>query len=175
MKTTLKPLWPAALLLTLLPTPIPQQARAAHTATRADSKPLPPFEVRALDGRVVKSRQLATGDKWLLVYVEPGCKPCEEVLRVFKRQPPLASVEQKVAVIVGGRTADEVKRLTSRFPWIPDDCWYADPSSQSAAALKAKGAPVVYGVRSGEIEWSLDGALANAQKLEAILLTWIEG
>lgn len=171
MKTTLKLICMMAFLLMLTPQP----DGATLPSTLAATKPLPLFEVRALDGRKVKSQQLAGGDKWLLVYVEPGCKPCEEVLRVFKRQPPLASIEQKLAVVVGGRSAEEVKSLASRFAWIPESCWYADASSASATALKAKGAPVVFGIRSGRIEWSLSGVLANSQKLESILLTWVAG
>jgi hypothetical protein len=53
--------------------------------------------------------------------------------------------------------------------------WYADPSRQAAAALSVKGAPTVYGVRQGKVEWELKGAKANPRMLKSILETWSEG
>lgn len=137
--------------------------------------PLPDFELKTLDKRAVKSQRLTTKGRWLLVYVEAACVPCEDVFRAFDREQPLSDLPQKVVVVVGGKTAEEVKRLAARFPWLPADCWYADPSREAGAALKAHGVPRVYGMGGNRIEWSLGGALADHRRLQSILLKWCEG
>lgn len=150
-------------------------APAASPVARVAPAPLPDFELKALDGRTVRSRQLTTRKKWLLIYVEPGCRSCDDVFKVFHRETPLGELPQKVAVVVGGRTPEEIKRLAERNDWLPQGCWYADPTRRAAAALKRRGSPIVYGIRDGQIEWSLDGLVPDFEKLESILLTWTEG
>jgi hypothetical protein len=137
--------------------------------------PLPDFELKTLDKRPVRSQRLPTKGRWLLVYVEAACVPCEDVFRAFDREQPLSDLPQKVVVVVGGKTAEEVKRMAARFPWLPADCWYADPSREAGAALKAHGVPRVYGVSGDRVEWSLGGTLADHKKLQSILLAWCEG
>lgn len=141
----------------------------------AAPRPLPDFEVTTLDGRAIKSRRFSSRERWLLVYVEPGCRPCEEVYRVFNRETPLGELPQKVAIVVGGRTVEEVKWLAERYPWIPQDCWYADPARNANAAMRRRGAPVVFGIKTNMIEWSVGGSLSDEGKFESVLLTWIEG
>jgi hypothetical protein len=136
--------------------------------------PLADFELKALDGHAVRSRQLSTRDKWLLVYVEPGCRPCEEVFKVFNRETPLSDLNAKVAIVIGGRTPDEAKHIAEKYPWLPQECWYADAQRLAPAALKRRGAPVVYGIKAGNVEWSVDGSLSDPGKLESVLLTWVE-
>lgn len=167
MKSMAKRNWIVVLLvvLTLLP------CRASAFDAR---RPLPAFEVKTLDGRTIQSSEMTPPGKWLLVYVEPGCQPCEEVFKVFNRDAPLADLRQKVIVVVGGRSVEEVTALAARFSWIPAECWHADPLRRAAPALRSEGAPVLYGVRRNHIEWSLKGVLSDPKKLESILLTWCE-
>ena len=147
---------------------------AQDGARAAGTKPLPEFRVSALDGRTVRSSDLAADENWLLIYIEPGCRPCDGVLKVFDRAAPVADVRRRVVVVVGGRTVEETKLLAERFRWLPEACWYADPARRAAQALKAGGAPVVYGVRGDQLEWTLNGTLSDAKKLESVLLTWLE-
>jgi hypothetical protein len=77
-------------------------------------------------------------------------------------------------VVVGGATVEETSMLAEHVPWLPRSSWYADPSRQAAAALSVKGAPTVYGVRQGKVEWELKGAKANPRMLKSILGTWSE-
>ena len=154
----------AALALTT-----PDVTRAAAT------RRLPEFRVSALDGRSVRSTDLGGEENWLLIYIEPGCHPCEGALKVFERPTPLADVQKRVVVVVGGRTPAETKLLAERFRGLPEGCWYADPARRAAQALKASGAPVVYGLRGEQIEWTLNGTLSDEKKLESVLLTWFEG
>jgi hypothetical protein len=141
----------------------------------AETKPLPDFEVKTVEGRAVKSSAFTSEERWLLVYIEPGCQPCETILRVFQRETEAGDQSKRVVVVVGGRQPDEVRAMAAGFPWLPPGCWYADPARHASLALKAKGAPVVYGIRKGNIEWTLAGALSGQKNLKSILLTWREG
>lgn len=149
---------------------------AAVRARQAQPAELPAFAVRTLDDAEAQSNQLSARRQWLLIYVQPNCKPCEEVFNAFKReseeQPDLT---QKVVVLVGGATVEEASMLAEHVPWLPRSSFYADPSKQAAAALSVKGAPTVYGVRQGKLEWELKGAKANPRMLKSILETWSEG
>ena len=169
MKQTLK-LGSTFLLLLAVFAAAPQ---VGGTVANAPTQ-LPDFALKALDGHAVRSRQLSTRGKWLLVYVEPGCRPCEEVFRVFNRETPLSGLSAKIAVVVGGRTPDEAKHIAEKYPWLPAECWYADAQRLAPAALKRRGSPVVYGIKAGNVEWSVDGSLSDPDKLESVLLTWIE-
>jgi hypothetical protein len=166
-----------ALLLTMLVALVsaPPPAAAVY-ARQAQQAQLPAFAVKTLDGTEAQSDQLSTRRQWLLIYVQPNCKPCEEVFNVFRRegeaQPDLT---QKVVVVVGGATVEEASELAEHVPWLPRSAWYADPSRQAASALSVKGAPTVYGVRQGKVEWELKGAKANPRMLKSILETWSEG
>lgn len=149
---------------------------AAVRARQTQPAELPAFAVRTLDDAEAQSDQLSARRQWLLIYVQPNCKPCEEVFNAFKReseeQPDLT---QKVVVLVGGATVEEASMLAEHVPWLPRSSFYADPSKQAAAALSVKGAPTVYGVRQGKLEWELKGAKANPRMLKSILETWSEG
>jgi hypothetical protein len=148
---------------------------AARRARQAQPIELPAFVVRTLDDAEAQSDQLSARRQWLLIYVQPNCKPCEEVFNAFKReseeQPDLT---QKVVVLVGGATVEEASMLAEHVPWLPRSSFYADPSKQAAAALSVKGAPTVYGVRQGKLEWELKGAKATPRMLKSILETWSE-
>lgn len=147
----------------------------ASLAAQAQQSPLPSFEVTALDGSVTQSSDLSARKQWLLIYVQPNCKPCEDIFRVFQKKDGPHDLTQKVLVIVGGATVEEAQQLAKRISWLPSSAWYADESKRAAAALDVKGAPTVYGVRQGNIEWDLKGAPANERMLKSILETWCEG
>jgi hypothetical protein len=164
-----------ALLVVILVALAPAPRPAAVYARQAQPAGLPAFAVKTLDDTEAQSDRLSSRRQWLLIYVQPNCKPCEEVFNVFRRegeeQPDLT---QKVVVVVGGATVEEASMLAEHVPWLPRSSWYADPSRQAAAALSVKGAPTVYGVRQGKVEWELKGAKANPRMLKSILETWSE-
>ena len=43
----------------------------------AEPMHLPDFDLTAVDGRTVRSQDLERGGKWLLIYVQPNCRPCD--------------------------------------------------------------------------------------------------
>lgn len=158
-----------ALLLALIILPF------APSSGAYDSPPLPSFQVTNLDGQPVQSAQLSAKNQWLLVYVQPNCRPCAELFKAFQKKEAQPDLSDKVIVVVGGGTVEQAKALAQRTPWIPQASWYADPTKAAAPALKVKGAPVVFGVRQGNIEWDLSGVLADEKSLKSILDTWGEG
>lgn len=149
-------------------------AAAAGAASAQQSQPLPAFEVTSLDGRTVKSDELTPNEKWLLVYVQPHCRPCEGLLRTFDGKESGADHTGKVVVVVGGADADEARRMADAAPWLPASSWYADPQKKAAAAAKLRGSPVVMGILRQRVEWNLTGVLADAKSVKSILGTWCE-
>ena len=156
-----------ALLAALLPAAQPARVRAQRA-------PLPEFAVQTLDGEEVQSGELTTQQQWLLVYVRTNCAPCEDVFKVFRRSTPQSGMTSKVVVVVGGATLEEANELAERVPWLPRPLWHVDVSRQAAAALSLKGAPTVYGVRRGQVEWELKGATDGPRRLKSILESWGE-
>jgi hypothetical protein len=147
-------------------------AVAVNQSRAADRVPLGDFALTALDGRTVQSSQLATADKWLLIYVKPNCRPCEELLRHFQIENPPADYARKVIVIVGGASPEELSRMAERTPWLPAESWYADGRNEAAQSLRAKGMPIVMGVLKRNVEWSLVGVLRDVESFKSIRDSW---
>ena len=146
----------------------------AAQPARAQQAPLPEFAVQTLDGEEVQSGDLSTEQHWLLVYVRPNCAPCVDVFKVFRPDTGRPGMTSKVVVIVGGATVEEANELAERVPWLPRSVWHVDVSKQAATALSVKGAPTVYGVREGKVEWDLKGATDGQRRLKSILESWGE-
>ena len=138
----------------------------------SEVKPLPAFNVTALDGSTVASDKLATDSKWLLVYAEASCRTCEQLYDAFRQEESNTNQNVKVIVIVGGATIKEVERIAKRVSWIDHSSWYADPGKLSSSALRLKGTPVVHGIQDGKVMWDLSGVLPDAKTLESLLETW---
>src|SRR5580700_5712250 len=65
-----------------------------------EQKPLAAFNVVGADGAAVSSSQLPVSNQWLLIYVVPGCKSCDLLLRSLKSWQS-AQLLQQTIVIVG--------------------------------------------------------------------------
>ncbi len=151
------------------------QVANARPIMPGEVKPLPDFIVTSLDGQTtVTSAQLAAApDRWLLIYLQPNCQPCREVLRVLEKKD--ADYGRRVIVIVGGAATDgEVNTLVAKSPWIAADSWYRDDSKEVAAKLRLGGVPMIYGVHDAQMQWELTGVLADTKSLKSILTTWCE-
>src|SRR3712207_231976 len=141
-----------ALLLAILVALASAAPHAAARRARQSQQPaeLPAFAVRTLDDAEAQSDQLSARRQWLLVYVQPNCKPCEEVFNAFKReseeQPDLT---QKVVVLVGGATAEEAGLLAGPGPGLPRRSFYADPSREEGAPPPVVGRQAHFGARRG--------------------------
>lgn len=141
-----------------------------HAATR-QSETLPKVEVKSLDGRALGSHQLSSPSKWALVYIQPHCDPCEDLLRAFKGSGEQADWGQKLKIVVGGGE-EEAKLVAERFAWLPESSFHADSAGALARELKLTGAPVIFGLQRENIEWSLAGMPSDSRTLRSILTTW---
>ncbi len=132
---------------------------------------LPVFTVTDVAGGGVSSTQLTRAGHWLLIYVRPGCQPCDAVLRSvdLDSDPGLPS---RIAVVVLAGDSGEVERTVQRFPSLAAASWYGDAAA-GAAALGVTNAPAVFGMSGGIIEWSVAGVLSDATDIKAIMVNWV--
>jgi hypothetical protein len=161
MKSTIIIAWVVAILA---------MAGSAHAT---EPMPLPDFEVVALDGGSVRSQELASNGKWLLIYVQPNCRPCEALLTLVT-EPEFSLLARKLVIIVGGATPDEAGSMASRFPDLAAASWYSDPPKTAQAQMKIGGAPVAIGVLQTNIIWNLSGVLSESVRMKSILKSWID-
>lgn len=147
-------------------------ALAAQQATAIERRPLPTFQVAALDGTAVASPQLAVGGQWLLVYVAPGCAPCDRLLAAFKawQTPDLLA---RTVIVVGGTTDGAKAYLAAALPpEVSAIRSYADPLASAWTSLQLTGTPVIIGVKDGAVNWSISGVLNDPRALESAVKTW---
>jgi hypothetical protein len=82
---------------------------------------------------------------------------------------------QKLIIVVGGATVEELKQMAAEMPWIPQGSWYADPAREAAAKLKWQSAPVVAGISGGSVKWSYVGIPPQGLPLRSLMSDWHEG
>ena len=145
----------------------------ATSAKAIERRPLPAFRVVAPDGTVVSSSKIPVPDKWLLLYVAPGCQSCDRLLAAFKswQSPQLV---QRTVIIVGGQVASAQTYLQQALPpevnTIP---WFADAGNEAWLALRLTGTPVLIGVNKGITEWAISGVLNDPSTLESVVKSWV--
>jgi hypothetical protein len=134
---------------------------------------LPALNFSAAEGLSAATDGLPSEGRWLLVYVQPGCRPCEAVLSLVKGEEA-PEVVQRMVVIVGGLAAGALDGFRARYPDLAGATWQADPDRSAARALRLSGIPVVLGVDERTIAWTLSGAIDETAKAKLILSDWIE-
>jgi hypothetical protein len=144
--------------------------RPAVVAAR-EPMALPVFEIATLDGQRVPSTQLGGEGHWLLVAVDPRALPSRSLLSAVGDRESLPSAGRIVVVVAG--TVEDARRLRAGSKDLADASWYADPSRESLALLRVKSLPTVLGVSARQIDWALQGTLADPAKLRSILRSWI--
>lgn len=138
--------------------------------TAIERKPLPPFSVVARDGTETSSDELTTEGKWLLVYVQPGCTPCDGVLRSIDTAD--AHIAERLTVVVGGANAADAARLAAGYPKLAASRWFADPERSMGKALPVAGMPVVFGLRGRMLEWSRAGLTPSIASVKSAMTSW---
>ena len=136
-----------------------------------ERKPLPAFKLMAIDGREIVSTALVRDGKWLIVYVQSGCDPCNALLSTIAatEQPMVA---QRTVVVVGGANAAAVAKMAAQHADLSGIAWYADPARSMAGALPVAGAPVVFGLNKTMLEWSIAGVVPDAATMKTMLVSW---
>jgi hypothetical protein len=132
---------------------------------------LPDFQLSSLDGKTIKSGDLAMSGHWLLVYVDRKNQFSNQLLAQFMQEQNGASSRM---VIVVGATLDEAKAMRSQHPYLSQAAWYADPSGSIFRALKLHGVPVTIGVSRNTMEWNINGALPDSAVQKSIVDAWIQ-
>jgi hypothetical protein len=139
-----------------------------------EQKPLPAFNVLGADGTAVSSSQLPVSNQWLLIYVVPGCRSCDLLLRALKSWQS-AQLLQQTIIVVGAPTAAAAQQYIQGV--LPPDVgavqWYADVQAEAWTALQLTGTPVLVGVRKGTIQWAISGVLNDPGALESVVKTWV--
>jgi hypothetical protein len=134
--------------------------------------PPPAFQVATVDGVPTGSDRLPRQGRWLLVYVQPDCFPCESFLELFKQDQP-TTLPQKIVVVVGGTVAD-ARGVRATFPDLAQASWYADTLNEAFGHLQLQGTPVMLGLRQDVIEWDLTGVPADSRTMRSIVNSWLQ-
>jgi hypothetical protein len=156
-------LWNLLCLLAILVAPI--DARAQRL--------LPAFTVTTPTRAPAPGQQLSAEQRWLLLYVTPGCRSCDQLMASLKEwhTPQLAA---RMVIVVRANPADAAAYVSSSLPSEASDVrWYIDAASSAWQALALTGAPVLVGVESGQIKWTISGVLNDPIALEPVVRNWI--
>jgi hypothetical protein len=114
---------------------------------------------------------MVAAGRWLLIYLQQGCAACDTLVQLLADEH--ASLEGRIAIVIGGVNAADAAKLAGNFPTLAAARWYADQSNALARALPAAGVPVVYGLRENMVEWSLNGVVPDAASYKTTLLSWV--
>lgn len=148
-------------------------ALMASTASAQD-RTVPEFVVRNSADQEVASSVMSAQPKWLLVYVAPDCRPCNTLMRALPKWQS-AELMVRVVLVVAAKQPEAKAWIEKSLPEeMRDLTWYADPDRHAATALELTGAPVLVGVRNGNIEWQLAGVLNSPSALESVVRRWVE-
>ena len=138
-----------------------------------EQRALPAFTVTTPGGEAAPGRQLSAEQRWLLLYVTPGCRSCDQLLASLKEwhTPQLAA---RTVIVVRANPAEAAAYVASHVPSEASDiAWYIDAASSAWQALALTGAPVLVGVESGQIKWTISGVLNDPAALEPVVRSWI--
>ncbi len=126
-----------------------------------------------MSGTPVGSAQLSQAPRWILLYLTADCRVCDDILRTLEvfQDPPLSG---RVVIVVGGGAPEGIIALIGAREKIAFLGWYADPDWSAYKALPISGTPIVFGIREGIIEWSLDGPPWDDTTINSILRDWVD-
>jgi hypothetical protein len=137
-----------------------------------EERPLPAFSVQDGNGQNFSSSQLTAVPQYVLVYVAPGCRPCDRVLDLLKdRQRP--EIAQRVVVVVRSDAGTASTYIGRQLADVTSATWYADAQGEAYRSLKLTGWPALVGVRQGRIMWSVSGVLNDASTVGSIVQSWV--
>lgn len=144
---------------------------AAATTVAAAGRPLPAFPLTAMDGTVVQSTDVMPEGHALLLFVQAGCRPCDNLLSSIKTEK-MPAIPARLIVVVGGASLDDVAAMKARYPDLQESVWLADTPWAGWSRLGLSGLPIVEGMRDNSLEWRLSGA-QPPDKIASVLGTWV--
>jgi hypothetical protein len=143
------------------------------TVSAIGPTPLPVTALTTLDGAASTTAALPADGQWLIVYLRPGCVPCEGLLRGVKPDQHEAVV-QRTVVVVAADTAEEAMRLKENRPELAAATWFVDADQSFAQALELREAPVVLGMSGRTVQWSLGGVFTRGTRTADVMTSWLE-
>lgn len=139
-----------------------------------EQRALPPFLVLTPAGAEAQGQQLSTEQRWLLLYVTPNCRSCEQLTASLKEWHS-SQLAARTVIVVRATPADAATYISSHLPQEAADVpWYVDATASAFGALALTGAPVLVGIESGEIKWKISGVLNDPHALEPVVRSWVE-
>jgi len=146
---------------------------ASAPASAIEQKPLPAFSVAQGDGSAVLGKDLTRASQYVLIYVAPNCRPCDRLVQLLKNWKSPEQVARVVFIVAdtGANAASYVGSLLPQGTAAP--LVYGDDKGDAYRALKLTGMPVIIGVRSGRIMWSVSGVLNDATTVQSVVRTWV--
>jgi hypothetical protein len=135
---------------------------------------LPNFAVNDQDGKPVSAKALSRSTHWILVYRRQNCLPCDRLMNVLAASGSSGLGGGKPYVIlVAGKASDAVDRVRANYSTLSQATWLADKDDRAFAALKPRGAPMIYAMDGQKIVWSVPGNLGNPAKVEKMTAAWM--
>jgi hypothetical protein len=137
----------------------------------AGQQPLPAFSVLAPGGGAVASPQLSPAPQWVLLYVTPGQRPCDDLLETLAgwQLPPA-----RIVVIARASLTDARTYVERASPAVPAPVtWYADANDAAWQALQVRSTPMLMGVRDGALQWTISGVLNDPSMVEPVIRSWV--
>jgi hypothetical protein len=141
-------------------------------ASAVEEKPLPAFSVTSSAGVPVASTALTEAHQYVLLYLVPGCRPCESLLASLN-DPESPQLSRRVVIVVRGDSTRAAKYIHDHVPPEAVDVkWYADVNDSAYRALQFTGTPDLLGVRDGRLMWSITGVLNDSTMVRAVMRKW---
>lgn len=137
----------------------------------AGQQPLPTFSVLAPGGAAIASGQLTLETKWVLFYITPGQKPCDDLVKALAgwQLPPA-----RVIVIVRAPLPAARTYVESLLPGaVAAVDWYADPADAAWQAMNVRSTPALMGVGDGTVHWTITGVLNDPGMVEPVIRRWV--
>ena len=140
----------------------------------AERRQLPAFSVVAADGVPAASSQLGVPGRWLLVYITPGCVPCDRLLTSLDGWGVLQQGAGRAVVVVDGSGESLAARVRTLMPTAGNTVRvYSDVERRAATALSVTRAPFLIGVEDGVIDWTVGGVLNDPKAVETLVRSWL--
>lgn len=148
---------------------------ALGLGTPASAEPWPDLSlVRVSDSTTVSTRTLTRAGNWVVVVVRPGCRPCQDIVRHFGAEAMAGRLDPaRLLVVLSGLEDAEAAAVRAGAPGIPAHAWLSDPAGTAVSVLDVRVAPAVYGIRRGDITWSLRGSQFSAAFLRDLIAPWL--
>lgn len=136
----------------------------------------PSWSVTAPDGSPVPGSTLGAPGDWLLVYLTPGSEPSDRLLQSLAHSWT-ADAAARVVFVLAGSAAAAKAHLASlgEEAFAASASWYVDPQAEAWKALGFQGPLAVAGMKGQNVDWRIDGVIADPGVVEVTLKRVLKG